>query len=80
MKHLLLYNDRKNLMEMIKYFEAGLNYYREKNFLKAIEEFEKVLLIEPDDKPTKVFIDRCFEYLNSPPADDWNGIFESKIK
>lgn len=74
------YTDIKNLNDMINYFEAGLNFYREKNFLRAIEEFEKVLLIEPDDKPTKVFIDRCFEFLNSPPPEDWNGVFESKIK
>lgn len=78
----LFYSDsnRNDLIQMIKYFESGLNYYREKNFLKAIEEFEKVLLIEPDDKPSKVFIDRCFDFLNSPPPEDWNGVFESKIK
>jgi len=70
----------RNLKKLIEYFESGLNFYREKNFLRAIEEFEKVFLIEPDDKPTKVFIDRCFDFLNSPPPDDWYGVFESKIK
>ncbi len=70
----------KDLLKMIEHFEAGLNYYREKEFLRAIEELEKVFLINPDDKPTKVLIDRCFEYLNSPPPEDWNGVFESKIK
>ncbi len=70
----------RSLTGIIEYFESGLNFYRDKKFLRAIEEFEKVLLIDPDDKPTKIFIDRCFEYLNSPPPEDWNGVFESKIK
>jgi adenylate cyclase len=73
-------NAHKELLKLIEYFEEGLNLYRERMFNRAIEEFEKVLLINPDDFPARVFIDRCFEFLNSPPPDDWNGVFESKIK
>jgi len=73
-------NAHKELLKLIEYFEEGLNLYRERMFNRAIEEFEKVLLINPDDIPARVFIDRCFEFLNSPPPDDWNGVFESKIK
>ncbi|NPV10916.1 MAG: adenylate/guanylate cyclase domain-containing protein [Ignavibacteria bacterium] len=73
-------DDQKEILKLIEYFETGLNLYREKMFSRAIEEFEKVLLVNPDDYPTRVFIDRCFEFLNSPPPDDWNGVFESKIK
>jgi adenylate cyclase len=72
--------EQKEILKLIEYFEIGLNLYREKMFSRAIEEFEKVLLINPDDIPTRIFIDRCFEFLNSPPPDDWNGVFESKIK
>jgi adenylate cyclase len=71
---------KNDISKMIEYFELGLKFYRERNFLRAIEEFEKVFLIEPDDKPTRVFIDRCFDYLNSPPPEDWNGVFEAKTK
>lgn len=63
-----------------EYFERGLELYRNRKFAQAIEEFEKVLLIAPDDKPSLVFIDRCFTYLNVPPPDDWSGIYELKIK
>lgn len=63
-----------------EYFERGLELYRNRKFTQAIEEFEKVLLIVPDDKPSLVFIDRCFRYLNVPPPDDWSGIYELKIK
>jgi adenylate cyclase len=73
-------NAHKELLKLIEYFEEGLNLYRERMFNRAIEEFEKVLLINPDDFPARVFIDRCFEFLNSPPPDDWNGVFESKVK
>ncbi len=78
----IIYNSEevKSLELMIKYFAKGLAHYRAKEFLRAIEEFEKVYLIDPDDQPTKVFIERCFEYLNVPPPEDWNGVFESKIK
>lgn len=70
----------KEITELIKRFESGLMFYRERMFSRAIEEFERVLLIDPDDFPSRVFIDRCFEFLNNPPDDNWNGVFESKIK
>lgn len=73
-------DSHKEILKLIEYFEKGLILYRERMFNRAIEEFEKVLLINPDDVPARVFIDRCFEFLNSPPPDDWNGVFESKIK
>ncbi|MCX8057382.1 MAG: adenylate/guanylate cyclase domain-containing protein [Ignavibacteria bacterium] len=72
--------EKSKLIQLIKFFESGLKYYREKKFLKAIEEFEKVLMINENDFPTKVFIERAKEFLNSPPPEDWNGVFESKIK
>lgn len=65
---------------LINRFESGLKFYRERMFSKSIEEFERVLLIDPDDVPSRVFIDRCFEFLNNPPDENWNGVFESKIK
>lgn len=73
-------DEQKEILKLIEYFETGLKFYREKMFSRAIEEFEKVMLVNPDDVPARVFIDRCFEFLNSPPPDDWNGVFESKIK
>ncbi|MGB9665521.1 MAG: adenylate/guanylate cyclase domain-containing protein, partial [Ignavibacteria bacterium] len=73
-------DEQKEILKLVEYFETGLNLYREKMFNRAIEEFEKVFLVNPDDIPAKIFIDRCFEFLNSPPPDDWNGVFESKIK
>lgn len=69
-----------DIKAVINYFESGLKHYREKRFDKAIEEFEKALLIDPEDFPSKVFIDRCLEFLSSPPDEDWNGVFESKVK
>lgn len=79
--YLLIRNDEiGEIEELINRFESGLKFYRERMFSRSIEEFERVLLINPDDVPSRVFIDRCFEFLNNPPDENWNGVFESKIK
>ncbi len=78
---LLIRNDEiGDIKDLINRFESGLKFYRERMFSRSIEEFERLLLINPDDIPSRVFIDRCFEFLNNPPDENWNGVFESKIK
>lgn len=61
----------------IDLFEKGLHLYREGQFYDAREIFLDVLKIHPDDKPSKLFIERC-DFLLKAPSGGWDGIWDFK--
>jgi len=79
----ILTNDvlkRNIIQKKIECFEKGFALYRSRLFSEAILEFEKVIKVDTEDTPSQIFIDRCFEFINHPPPENWNGVYESKIK
>ncbi len=67
-------------LDAIEEYGKGLALYRQKRFEEAIEQFKKALSINPDDQPSKIYIERSHLYLAAPPPDDWNGVFVLKTK
>jgi tetratricopeptide (TPR) repeat protein len=65
----------KEKLEMLKYYEKGLELYRGKNFEEAKKYFNKCVELVPDDGPAKIYIDRCQEFIKSPPPENWDGVF-----
>jgi adenylate cyclase len=65
---------------LIEKFAEALLLYRQRNWAQAIEKFEDVLKIKPDDYPSKLYIERSKAFLQTPPPDDWNGVFVMKTK
>src|SRR3972149_4379481 len=61
-------------------FQVGVNLYREQKWVEAKEYFEKILELDPSDKPSQEYLRRCDEYENSPPSQDWEGVFELRSK
>jgi adenylate cyclase len=65
---------------LIEKFAEALVLYRQRNWEKAIEKFEDVLKIKPDDYPSKLYIERSQVFMQTPPPDDWDGVFMMKTK
>ncbi len=61
-------------------FEAAMALYRERRWDEAMRKFEEVYLIAPHDGPTRVLIDRCRRYKESPPEEEWQGAFRVGFK
>ena len=53
-------------------FNGATRLYLARKFADAKDIFERLSL--KDDVPTKIYIDRCSEYIENPPGDDWNGV------
>jgi tetratricopeptide (TPR) repeat protein len=66
--------DSKTLA-MLEQYNKGLELYKMRKFEEAIEYFEKALEIIPDDGPSALYIDRCKEFMENPPAEDWDGVY-----
>jgi len=71
-------DDKK--MGVIEKFSLGVDLYRERKWNEAKEYFEKILELDPSDKPSQEYLRRCIEYENSPPPGEWEGVFDLKSK
>ncbi|MEW6507000.1 MAG: adenylate/guanylate cyclase domain-containing protein [Bacteroidota bacterium] len=64
--------------KMHEYFQ-GIELYRHRCFEAAIDYFKRCSE-KLGDYPSKVYMNRCNYYLQNPPPDDWDGVFEFKTK
>jgi adenylate cyclase len=61
--------------EMIAIFAKGREAYKQRAWAEARSHFEKVLARWPTDGPSRIFSDRCSEYLAAAPPTDWDGVY-----
>jgi adenylate cyclase len=65
---------------LLEYFEAGLYAYRDRQWEKASSFFLQVLRLEPEDKPSKLYIQRCKENKQMEPASGWDWVYHHEAK
>ncbi len=53
----------------------GFEAYKNKSFVEAIEIYQKILNLNPEDKLVQMFIDRSREFIINSPPDDWDGCY-----
>jgi adenylate cyclase len=61
-------------------YDSGLAAYRTRSFADAIRFFQQVLDARSSDQPARMLVERCREYLKSPPGDDWEATNAMKAK
>jgi adenylate cyclase len=59
-------------------FALALQKYFEKNFSQAKQMFEN--LVQLNDAPSKIYVDRCQKLLEHPPLSDWDGVWSMTDK
>jgi adenylate cyclase len=64
-----------HLADVLGSFRDGLEAYRGRHWAEARESFERSLELNPNDAPSKLYIERCNHLAESPPADDWDGVW-----
>lgn len=76
----LLADDQEHAEDKIKSFHQALEYYFEGNFSAALRSFEEFLVDYPGDGPARVFQQRCQDFLNTVPAENWDGVYIAREK
>ncbi|GAB0058669.1 hypothetical protein SIID45300_03022 [Candidatus Magnetaquicoccaceae bacterium FCR-1] len=66
--------------KLLDFYMQGLELYRRRAYREAIERFEAALGVFPEDGPSRTYVERCKEYLESPPPADWDGVFQLTSK
>lgn len=64
-----------SLKEKHQIWHEGMEKYLNRDWWGAIERFENILVKEPEEKASKLFIERCKYFANSPDLipEDWDG-------
>ncbi len=65
---------------LVNQFDDGLRWYQERAFDKAKKVYESILASHPNDGPSYVYLDRCQEFLTSPPPINWDGVHIMETK
>ncbi|MFP4510990.1 MAG: CHASE2 domain-containing protein [Spirochaetaceae bacterium] len=63
------------LIERVEAFEAALELFRGRRFAEAKKIFSDLLKQNADDGPSKTYLKRCTAYLETPPPDKWDGVY-----
>jgi adenylate cyclase len=54
--------------------DEALSLYYTRDFAAALERFEKLLEIMPEDKPASIYRERAIAFAKDPPPDNWDGV------
>ena len=73
----MITEEKKKILEL---FAEGRKFYKLMQFEQAKQRFVDALEIDPEDGPSKVYLARCKHYIDSPPPDDWDGVFVMTTK
>jgi adenylate cyclase len=65
---------------LIGVYHQGLACYKKREWYNALKEFKRVLRYFPSDGPSRVYINRCLDFIVNPPPVNWDGVYEFKTK
>ncbi|KAF1080754.1 MAG: Adenylate cyclase [Candidatus Rifleibacterium amylolyticum] len=75
---IMSYHNRESfpgLGEVLGLFKDGLWAYRARKWDAAIKLFNECLAINPNDKPSSIYIERAQLLKQNPPPEDWSGVW-----
>jgi adenylate cyclase len=69
-----------NLGRMVERYAAGIRHYRAREWKDARACFQEALKLNPADKPSQLYVERCEHFLQNPPPGDWDGVWTMTTK
>ena len=61
-------------------YDSGLAAYRARNFAGAMSFFQQLLAARASDQPARIMLERCSQFLKSPPGEDWEATNAMRVK
>jgi len=62
------------------WFAQGREAYLQRRWDRAADFFREVLLLQPDDDASRVYLQRCRRYRKQPPPPEWDGVHHLESK
>jgi adenylate cyclase len=73
-------SERPKYAALLGGFDRAMQAYRSQNWREASAQFGELLGTYPDDGPTRVFLQRALEYMETAPESNWDGVYVMKSK
>jgi len=70
----------KEKEQLLKFYNLGLAAYKQRKWDEAIVNFEEALKIDPADGPSELYLERAQNYRETPPLEEWDGVFTMTTK
>ena len=70
----------KEREQSLRHFAAALEAYRQQFWQEALGLFKQSSALCPEDGPSRIMAERCQIYLEAPPEEEWDGVFEMMSK
>jgi adenylate cyclase len=64
----------------VEAFRDGLSKYRRREWKHASRCFQNALAANPNDGPSRVYLERCDIFRSTPPAPGWDGVWSVQSK
>ncbi|MDZ4369963.1 MAG: adenylate/guanylate cyclase domain-containing protein [Phenylobacterium sp.] len=68
-------SDEPSLSALVTVFGEGLTAYRSRDFAAAERAFAAALELDPADRPSEIYLERCRLLADAPPPADWDGVW-----
>ena len=68
------------LHQKVDFFHKAMDLFEARRWNDAMEEFNRVIEQYPGDGPALLYLDRCRQFLQYPPDNDWDGVFNFEEK
>jgi adenylate cyclase len=72
--------DHPGLREQLRAFAAARAIYQQRDWSRARAAFDEALSLRPDDRVSRLYLERCAHFTAEPPEDDWDGVFVMREK
>jgi adenylate cyclase len=69
-----------NLADALHVYRVALGKYRSARWASAIEEFERLLDLNPADNLAPLYLERCRFFAANPPGAEWSGVWKMQDK
>jgi len=64
-----------HIAEVQGLFKEGLSSYRSRHWDQAIKLFKQAVELNPNDRPSHLYIERAQHLKENPPPEDWAGVW-----
>lgn len=66
--------------ELLRHYESGIEAYRNRDFELALQYLQAASGVDPQDGPTLLYLERCRNFLVTPPPADWDAVERRQFK
>ena len=71
---------KEKIVELLPTFQEALVDYKSQSWLKAQNAFKSILEQDPEDSLAQIYLERCAYFIQTPPSEDWDGVWVMKTK